>query len=697
MNRIIELDVEGMDCAECVQHVTKSIESVPGVQSADVRLATEKAIVVLDDIEPPLDSISAAVAHAGYRIRLPGEMSAEINQRKQASKLLWILFAGLSVLLFTLTLAEWMGWIRSLTDLIPWPIYLAIILLGGWSIFRNVVRALRERRVISHTLMTVGVIAAAVVGEWASALLVVFFMRLGDAIERLTAEGSRSALRTLSGFMPQQAHVRRAGSELTIDVAEVIPGDLVLVKPGERIPVDGHVVEGMGSVDASTITGEAMPVEAGPGTYVHAASLLHDGSLLLEADQVGKDTTFGKVVQLVEEAEANRGEIQRFADRFSGYYLPVVAVIALFTYIIGHDPLAVAAVLVVVCSCAIAMATPIAVLASIGSAATQGVLIKGGRVLEALPQIGTLLIDKTGTLTFGEPHIVDVITEGAVTQEQLLRWAATVERYSLHPLAKSILRRVDESGIQPGYPEEFQSMPGIGAAAFVDGKRIVIGSKRILPHGASVPIEEFEEQGKSVVIVTADDELVGFLTARDVLRPEVKQSLQQLREMGLKRIELLTGDHARTAEQIAAELGIEYRANQLPEDKIAIVRAYQDLGDKVAMVGDGVNDAPALAQADVGIAMGSAGADVALEAAHVAILSADWRALPRLFELSRRSMRVVRTNLIFTGIYNLVGLGLAASGLLPTFLAAAAQSLPDLGILANSSRLLQKPWNAKLR
>jgi len=689
MSKVIELGIDGMDCAECVHHVTRAIEGIPGVHSADVRLASEKAIVELDDQGVTLASIKDAVNHIGYGVRLPDDPGIELKQKWQIGELFGGLFAVLSAVLLVVVLGEWLGWFRSLTNLIPWPIYLLLILAGGWPVFRNVIRATIDRRVISHTLMAIGVLAAALVGEWASALLVVFFMRLGDGIERMTTDSSRGALKTLTALIPQQAHVQRIGEEQTVPVSEVAPGDVVVVQPGERIPIDGSVIRGVGSVDASTITGESLPIEAGPGTYVHAASMLQDGSLQIEADQVGKDTTFGRVIQLVEEAEANRGDIQRFADRFSGYYLPIVLLVALLTYILRRDPLAVAAVLVVVCSCAIAMATPVAVLASIGSAAMEGILIKGGRVLEALPTIDTLLIDKTGTLTLGEPHIVDIVTFAGVDEPELLQWAGTVERYSHHPLAGAVLKLAGERKVGLGYPDSFQNMPGRGAAAMVSGRRIIVGSRKILPGNPPQAATQLEAQGKSLLYVLADNELVGLMAATDTLRPEVGESLNRLRETGFAHIELLTGDHASAAQPIADELGINFRANQLPVDKIAVVREYQLAGSKVAMIGDGVNDAPALAQADVGIAMGSAGAEVALDAAHVAILSADWNSLLRLFELGQRAMRIVRMNLIFTGIYNLVGLGLAAFGLLPPFLAAAAQSLPDLGILANSSRLFR--------
>ena len=451
------------------------------------------------------------------------------------------------------------------------------------------------------------------------------------------------------------------------------------------------VITGQATVDQSTITGESMPVEVGPGSVVYAATLAQLGSLRLRATRVGQDSTFGRVIRMVEEAEAHQAGVQRVADKFSGYYLPVVILVAALTLLLRRDPLAVAAVLVVACSCAFALATPIAMLASIGAAAKRGLLIKGGKYLEALARADVLLLDKTGTLTLGRPQITDVAPVGVSTETELLRLAATAERYSEHPLAEAVRALAREHGITLGHPEQFESLPGFGVRAQVEGHAVVVGGERLLAEGRNgLAAQALREQGKTLLYVVSDGRTLGLLAASDTLRPEVPEALAALRSYGLRKIELLTGDNEATAAALAGPLGIPYRANLLPQDKISLVQEYQRQGHVVVMVGDGVNDAPALAQAHVGIAMGASGTAVALEAGHMALLRDDWSLVPDLFHIARRTMRVVKLNIAFTAVYNLLGLTLAALGILPPILAAAAQSLPDLGMLANSSRLLRQ-------
>jgi Cd2+/Zn2+-exporting ATPase/Cu+-exporting ATPase len=514
---------------------------------------------------------------------------------------------------------------------------------------------------------------------------------VGDYAERMTTEGARRAVKALTALAPQTARVERDGVEELIPVAAVQPGDLVIVRPGDLIPVDGEVVAGRATIDQSSLTGESMPVEAGPGARVLAATLARLGSLRVLAAQVGADTTFSRVVRLVEEAEAHRATVQRFADKFTAYYLPVVAGLAALTFLIRRDPLATTAVLVVACSCSIALATPIAMLASVGASARRGLLIKGGKYLETLARADVLLLDKTGTLTLGRPQITDVIPLNGLARNAVLALAASAERYSEHPLAEAIRQAAREQNLKLDKPQAFEAIPGRGLRASVNGSRLTIGNQRLVPAGADRPeVSALESAGKTLLFVERDGELLGVLAAADTLRPEVPDAIAQVRALGIRQIELLTGDNERVAAALAEKLGVRYRANLLPEDKIAVVRAYQAQGRRVVMVGDGVNDAPALAQADVGIAMGAAGSDVALEAAHIALMREDWQLIPEVVRIARRTMRVVKVNLAFTAIYNGLGLTLAAMGWLPPIFAAAAQSLPDLGILANSARLLRQ-------
>ena len=691
--KTIEVPVQGMDCTECTLHVQHAIQELPGVQSVNVLLAAEKATIQFDPALVDLPAIRKAVAGAGYRVpESAPEQAAPSHALQDFTRPILTVFGILfGVILFVVVFGEWLGWFEKVTTWVPWPVGFGLTALFGYPVFKNVILAAWRRQVISHTLMTVGVIAALAVGEWATAVVVVFFMRVGDYAEKFTTERARKAVRDLTALAPQTARLERDGQEIEVPIRDVQPGDRVIVRPGEKIPVDGVVLEGQATINQAAITGESMPVEVSQGAKVFAATIAQMGSLRVQATLVGSDTTFGRVVRMVEEAEANRAEVQRIGDKFSGYYLPVVAAIALITYLIRRDPLATAAVLLVACSCSFALATPIAMLASIGAGARHGLLIKGGRYLELLAQADTVLIDKTGTLTTGKPRLTDVIGLNGWSEERLLGLAASAERYSEHPVAGAVRQAARERGLRLVEPQDFAAIPGLGVRARVDGVMVEVGSWRMvenqpLPLAAS----ELEKQGKTLLYVHAGGELIGILAAADTLRPETPAALAELKRLGARKIELLTGDNERTGAAIAAQLGIDYRANLLPEDKIRIVKEYQAQGRIVVMVGDGVNDAPALAQANVGIAMGAGGADVAIEAAHIALMREDWTLLPRAFQIARRTMRVVKMNLGFTMVYNLVGLTLAALGILPPILAAAAQSLPDLGILGNSSRLLRQ-------
>lgn len=711
----LEIPIAGMDCAECTQHVRQALVKLPGVESAEVFLAAEKAVIRLDPAQVNLVAIHQAVEGAGYSVAPKTQAESTTRQSwpavsQRANRLIPIGF-GLVVLI--VVVGEWLGVFENLNHLISWPFWVAAVLVIGYPIFRNVVRAAWRRQVTSHTLMTLGVLAALVVGEWMTAVVVVLLMRAGAAIENFTAGRTRRAVRDLTALAPQTARVERDGQEMVIPVGQVQVGEMVIVRPGDKLPVDGTVHDGYATINQAAITGEAMPVEVGPGDKVFAATLASLGSLRVQATQVGADTTFGRIVKLVEEAEAHRADVQRFADRFTRYYLPVVVTVAALTLLIGRDPLAMAAVLVVACSCSIALATPIAMLASIGAAAKQGLLIKGGKYLELLAQADVLLIDKTGTVTLGQPMVTDVIALNGQTEDELLALAAAVEQYSEHPVATAVRGAARHRHLKIVESRHFQATPGLGVRAAVNGKTVTVGNRRLIELGLTSPDEEeappgaallaktasgdallrievLESEGKTLLFVAEDDTLAGLVAVSDTLRREAPAALSRLRQLGIHRIELLTGDNDRAAAAMAASLGIEYRANLLPEDKIAIVRDYQAQGHRVIMVGDGVNDAPALAQADVGMAMGAAGTDVALEAAHVALMREDWSLVPELVQIARRTMGVVKMNLGFTAVYNVVGISLAALGILPPVLAAAAQSLPDLGILANSSRLLKQ-------
>ena len=692
----VEVPVAGMDCAGCARSVQGEIAGLPGVESADVLLTAQKAVVRLDPERVDVAAIRAAVERAGYRVP-EGDAAAAADPADVAGgftrdvlRLLGIVFGAV---LFLVVVGERLGLLAAVTERVPFWVGLLAVLAFGWPVFANVARAALRGHVIAHTVMTVGVVAALAVGQWATAAVVVFFMRVGDFAEGYTAERGRRALRDLTALAPRTARVERDGAEAEVPIGEVRVGEVVVVRPGETIPVDGEVVGGRATVDQATITGEPLPVEAGPGTAVFAATTATLGSLRVRTTKVGPDTTFGRVVALVEEAEANRADVQRLADRFSGWFLPVVVGVAALTYLLTRDPLRVAAVLVVACACSLALATPVAMLASIGAAARQGLLIKGGKYVELLDRADVLLVDKTGTLTLGRPVVTEVVPLADLTEDEVLGLAAAVERDSEHPLAEAVRRAARERGTAPPRATGFAAEPGLGVRAEVGGRAVAVGSARFVP-GAAERAESFADPGQTLLWVARDGEPVGVIAAADRVRPEVPEALARLRRHGIGRIELLTGDRAAVAAPLAEALGIDCRADLLPEQKIAVVRAHQAEGRVVVMVGDGVNDAPALAQADVGVAMGAAGSDIALEAAHVALMRDDWLLVPELFAIARRTMRTVRVNLCVTGVYNVVGIGLAALGVLPPVLAAAAQSVPDLGIMANSARLLRQPGRA---
>lgn len=734
----LDLPVRGMDCPSCASHVRDALQRVDGVASARVLLAAAKAEVEYDESRIELTRLVEAVASAGYAVSpdvLEGRASAGRSGTaagdpdrtgradafaRRAMGLTGLVFGAV---LLVVVAGEWLGLFEAATERIPFAVGVVIVVVVGWPAFRGVLRAALRRRVISHTLMTLGVVAALAIGQWVTAAVVAFFMRVGDFVEGFTVRRGRRALEELEALAPATARVEREGRQVEVPVTEVRPGDVVVVRPGERIPVDGEVVEGRAAVEQAAITGESVPVEVEPGASLFAATVVRGGALRVRTTRVGAEATFGRIVRMVEEAEANRGPVESFADRFSGWYLPVVATIALLVLVVRGDPLATAAVLVVACSCAFAIATPVAMLASIGASARGGLLVKGGAHLEALARADVVLVDKTGTSTVGHLTVGEVVPFGGASEEEVLALAAAAERDSEHPVAGAIRREAAYRGIEVGIPTAFRALEGLGVEATVGGRAVRVGSLRPGGAGAAAPpgaaatggpgsprgsperagagpetatgtallpeAGRLAAAGMTLARVDRDGEPIGILGLVDRVRSDAPAALAVLRELGIARIELLTGDHDAAAAPVADALGISYRAGLLPEDKIRIVREYQERGHTVVMIGDGVNDAPALAQADVGIAMGAAGTDLALEVADVALMRDDWSLVPQALRTARRTMGVVRGNFILTGLYNAVGLTLAAFGFLPPILAAAAQSIPDLGILGNSARLLR--------
>ncbi len=695
----IDIPIVGMDCAECAQHVEGAICRLTGVRQAQVLLAAERATVTFDPDQVSLDEIKGAVRDAGYSVRETTD-SASPAVAPHASPFAARSSALLLVVVFSVialaVVIERLGWFDRLLDHLPWWAPALVVVAGGWPIFRNVFQGALRGQITNHSLMTVGVVAAALIGQWATAILLVFFMRFGDWVETVTTDRSRRALQDLMALQPQQARVMRDGAEVAMPVAQVRVGDVTLVRPGERIPVDGVVVDGEAPVDQSPITGESAPVDVAVGASVFAATIVQAGFLKVETTGVGRDTAFGRIVRLVEEAETHKAPVQRFADRFASLYLPLVVLIAVVTFLVTGQVTHAVAVLVVSCACAITLATPVVVLASVGAAARQGLLVKGGLALERLAHIDTVVMDKTGTLTWGAPRVTDVVPLNGIGPEALLSAVASAEARSEHPLARALVQAARPTDGALREPTTFASRPGRGVVATVDGQTWAVGNRRLLDEqgvaldeAANRQAEGLEKAGKTVFFAAQERRVVGLVALADTVRPEVRDALADLKALGVRRLVLLTGDNDRVAAAIAQELGLEYHAGLLPQDKIAIVKALQEQGARVLMVGDGVNDAPALAQADVGMAMGVRGTDVALEAADVALLRDDWRVVPQAIRLGRRARGTIRQNLLFTAVYNTLGIGLAALGILPPVLAAAAQSVPDVAIMLNSARLAQ--------
>lgn len=694
MTQRLELTVPELDCADEARQIEAALGRVDGVVDVQTAIGARRVIVSFDPAAMKPQAVEEAIRGLGMTVT---DMPSPAKRRRSLPDALgWAFVSIIALLTLAGLAAERLGVVDAVVERIPAWLAVAAVLAGGYPIFWNVIRALRRRTVTSHALMTLGIVGALAVGQFAAAAVIVFFMRLADFIEGYTTERSRQAIKELLKLAPETARVERDGRDYEVPAEQVRPGEIVLIKSGDRIPIDGVVLDGRAAVNQASITGESIPVEKEPGAQVFAATICDRGALRVRVERVGKDTTFGQILRLVEQAEASKAPVQRFADRFTAYYIPVVVAVALATYAIGGSATAAVATVLVACSCAIAMATPTTVLAAVGWAARRGIVVKGGRYLEALAKVDVLVMDKTGTITIGRPEVTDVLPVGSETEESVLSVAASLERRSEHPLADGIVRVAEKAALTLGTPTSFEVHPGGGVAGKLDGVGVVCGTERLLAElNIEVPattrqhVTALAEEGKSVVLVARGCRLAGVIALADTLRPEVPQALEQIRALGIRRVTLLTGDCRPAAAAVATSLGIEFEAELLPAEKIKAIERLQREGHIVAMVGDGINDAPALAQADVGIAMGVAGTDAAIEAAHVALMRDDWLMVPEAIVLGRRAFRVIAENLWFTAGYNAVGILLAAIGWLPPVGAAAAQSLPDVAVMLNSTRLLR--------
>jgi len=537
--------------------------------------------------------------------------------------------------------------------------------------------------------VAVGAAASAAVGEWPAALVVLLLMRVAAAVEAFTGTTGREAIRALAALAPDTARVVDAVREREVPLSAVLPGDVVSVRPGERIPVDGEVVEGWARVDRSAVTGEALPHEARTGARVFAASLVHGGALRVRVTAPASESVFARMLRSVEAAEADRPAVHRAADRAAAWMLPVVLGTAILSFALTGRVTAAASVLVVACSCSLALAAPLAVTAAVAAGARRGVLVRGGRALEALARVDAVLVDKTGTLTAGRPRVTRVAALGGWTEAEVLGLAAAAERDSEHPLAQAVRDAARERGVTPHACDAFHALPGRGVRASVGGAEVTVGSAWLVPGVAAQAIEEVEREGAAAVLVARDGEPVGVIGMADAVRDEVPAALAELDALGMQFVEIVTGDASPAAAALAESLGVGVQAGLLPEEKLALVRSYQAQGYTVAMVGDGVNDAPALASAHVGVAMGSRASALAAESAGVVLLRDDWRLVPEAVRMARRAVRIIHLNLAGVLVYNAVGITLAAAGLISPVTAAALHLLPDLWVLGTSSMLLR--------
>jgi heavy metal translocating P-type ATPase len=561
-------------------------------------------------------------------------------------------------------------------------------LVGGFPIFHEAYENIVQRRMTMELSMAIAIVAALAIREISTALVITLFVLVAEILEGLTVGRGRKAIQRLVDLLPNTATIRRNGAWTEVDIAEVSTQDVVLVKPGGHIPVDGQVVGGHSFVDQAPITGESMPVEKQPGATVYAGTVNQSGALELRVERLGRETTFGKIIEAVETAEKSRAPIQGIADRLAGYLVYFALGAAVLTFLISHNIRSTISVVIVAGACGIAAGTPLAILGSIGRAAQQGAIIKGGLYLEKLGEIDTVFLDKTGTLTFGTPEVLDICPASDSSSEFLLQTAAIAESRSEHPIAHAILRRAGQLSLAFEDPAQFNYTPGKGIIATTPGNdEIIVGSQQFLLERGVQLAQTTSASAASEIFVARAGRFLGTLHIADTIRPEAKDAIQSLRSMGLRTV-LLTGDARAAAEDVGKKLAVDEIASELlPENKVQYVKQLTEKGHKVAMVGDGVNDAPALMQASVGVAMGS-GTDVARESADVVLIGNDLSKLVDTLQTARRCRRTILQNFVGTLVVDSIGVGLAAFGFLNPLLAAFIHVSSELAFILNSATLL---------
>ena len=573
---------------------------------------------------------------------------------------------------------------------------LAATLFGGYLRFLAGFRDIFNRKITVNVFVTVALVATVAVGEFRAAAVIVFIMAVAGALESYTLDKTRRSIRNLLDLAPKMATVRRNGEEVSVPANEIKVGEVVVVRPGGRIPVDGIVVAGESCVNQAPITGESMPVEKFKGGEVFGGTLNETGRLEIRTTKVGQDTTLAKIVHLVEQAQGTKAPIQNLADRFTVWFLPTVLVLAAIAFWASGDVKVAVSVLLVACPCAFAIATPTAVTAGISNMARRAVLIKGGVFLELAKKMDVLLVDKTGTFTFGRPKVVEVVAFDGISEAEVLRLAAIAEKYSEHPLAKSVMTYAKERGIQVPDPDDFSIEVGMGVTAQLDGNKILVGKNKFLQNEGVVVTEDIGQRvleqgelGRTAILVANDVRPVGLIAIADEIRSETPHAIASLKAMGLRSIIMLTGDNQRVAKAVAEEIGVDdFRAELLPEQKLQFVEKLQKEGNVVGMIGDGINDAPALALADVGIAMGAAGTDVAVETADVTLMNDDLLRVVNFMDMSRKVLLRIKLNIFFSIMYNITGFILAGFGMLTPVMAVIFQEAGCITVVFSSTLLL---------
>ncbi|MGE8035102.1 heavy metal translocating P-type ATPase [Lysinibacillus sp. KCTC 33748] len=700
-----EYRLQNLSCASCAAKFEKNVKAIPEVQDAQVNFGASK-ITVIGDINA--DQLEEAGAFDGIKVSQSTARTIEKSTpfyRKTEN-----ILAGISLLF--VVLGYMFGTMRGETDPLTIGMFIIAILVGGIGIFKTGFRNLARFEFDMKTLMTIAVIGAAIIGEWEEAAVVVFLFAVSEALEAYSMDKARQSIRQLMDIAPPTATIKRAHGEhfheMELPTEEIEIGDILIVKPGQKIAMDGIVVSGLSAVNQAAITGESIPVSKTVDDEVFAGTLNEEGALEVRVTKRVEDTTIAKIIHLVEEAQAEKAPSQQFVDRFAKYYTPAIMLVALLVAVL--PPLFIGdwqhwiyqglAVLVVGCPCALVVSTPVAIVTAIGNAARQGVLIKGGIHLEQLGHIEAIAFDKTGTLTKGQPAVTDILTSQEMSEDYVLQLVAAVEKQSQHPLAKAILQALHEKDLTEFIPTDFQSVTGKGAYATVDGQIIYVGSLKWIATLTTVDemiqeqVHKLQQQGKTVVAAVSNDQFIGMIGIADQLRQESKDVLNKLNGLKVKHKVMLTGDAEPTAQAIATSLNMtDVRASLLPAEKLMAIKDLRAQFGAVAMVGDGVNDAPALAAADVGIAMGGAGTDAALETADIALMSDDLTKLPYTIGLSRKTLRIIKENIIFALALKLVALLLVIPGWLTLWIAIFADMGATLLVVLNSLRLIKsKKW-----